>query len=322
MSSPVVSILVPCYNVSKYLEECLDSIVHQTYPHLEIICINDGSTDNTLEILKRYAERDDRISIIDKANSGYGASMNQGLDKATGDFVGIVEPDDFLELDMVAALLNEAIHKNLDISRGAYFCYTTATKSNKLSNEKFVELNKVLKPLDNPELFYQTPAIWSAIYKRSLIEENHIRFLETPGASYQDTSFAFKTRACCQRFSMVGIGLLHYRTDNDASSTNNVKKAFVICEEFNEIWRFAASNTSRYQALRYVIPYLQFNSYAWVFNRLADDLKIGFAQKWSETVKAQIAARNIRWRSFSVRRQILLFLIAHFPKRIARLSHI
>ena len=76
---PKVSILIPCYNVEKYLHQCIDSILAQTLKDIEIICINDGSTDNTLAILQSYAKRDDRIKIIDKINSGYGHSMNMGL---------------------------------------------------------------------------------------------------------------------------------------------------------------------------------------------------------------------------------------------------
>ena len=97
---PIVSILVPCYNVEAYLRECLDSIVNQTLTDIEIICINDGSTDGTLGIIKEYAAKDKRIKIIDKENEGYGKSMNRGLDAATGEYVGIVESDYLDEPDM------------------------------------------------------------------------------------------------------------------------------------------------------------------------------------------------------------------------------
>ena len=86
-----VSVLVPIYNVEEFLPECLDSLVNQTLREIEIICINDGSKDDSLKILKEYASKDKRIKIIDKKNTGYGDSMNQGLKKATGEYVGIVE---------------------------------------------------------------------------------------------------------------------------------------------------------------------------------------------------------------------------------------
>ena len=102
---PKISILVPCYNVEKYLPQCLDSIVNQTLKDIEIIVINDGSTDSTLNIIKDYASKDKRIKIIDKENEGYGKSMNRGLDVTTGEYVGIVESDDWVEPDFLETLL-------------------------------------------------------------------------------------------------------------------------------------------------------------------------------------------------------------------------
>ena len=95
---PKVSVIVPVYNVEPYLRECMDSIVRQTLKEIEIICINDGSTDGSLEILKEYADRDDRIILVDKENGGYGLAMNIGLDRASGEYIGIVEPDDYVAL--------------------------------------------------------------------------------------------------------------------------------------------------------------------------------------------------------------------------------
>jgi glycosyltransferase involved in cell wall biosynthesis len=96
---PRISIIIPIYNVNKYLRECLDSIINQTLKTIEIICVNDGSTDNSLEIIKEYIY-DNRIIIINKNNSGYGDSMNQGLNIASGEYIGIVESDDYVDIYM------------------------------------------------------------------------------------------------------------------------------------------------------------------------------------------------------------------------------
>ena len=122
---PKVSILVPCYNVEKYLKQCLDSIVNQTLKDIEIIVINDGSTDSTLNIIKSYAKQDKRIKIIDKENEGYGKSMNQGLDAATGKYIGIVESDDWADTDMFEKLVKIADENNVDVAKGNYYKYTT-----------------------------------------------------------------------------------------------------------------------------------------------------------------------------------------------------
>ena len=94
---PKISVIVPIYNVEKYLEKCLGSIINQTYKNLEIICVNDGSTDNSLEILKKYSNQDSRIIIIDKKNGGLSSARNEGLKIATGEFIGFVDSDDYIE---------------------------------------------------------------------------------------------------------------------------------------------------------------------------------------------------------------------------------
>jgi len=93
---PKVSLIVPTYNVEQYLVECMESITNQTLEDIEVICINDGSTDGSLSILQSYADKDKRIIIVDKENGGYGIGMNIGLEMATGEYIGIVEPDDFV----------------------------------------------------------------------------------------------------------------------------------------------------------------------------------------------------------------------------------
>ena len=116
MSSRVkVSVLVPIYNVEEFLPECLDSLVNQTLKDIEFICINDGSKDDSLKILKEYAKKDKRILIINKKNSGYGDSMNKGLEKAKGEYIGIVESDDFIDLDAFEKLYNIAKKNDADV---------------------------------------------------------------------------------------------------------------------------------------------------------------------------------------------------------------
>ena len=181
---PKVSVLVPVYNVERYLRECLDSIVNQTLKDIEIICINDGSTDSSLSILEEYAKNDSRIKIIDKSNSGYGISMNIGLDNATGDYVGIIESDDFADLGMFETLYNMAVENKVDLVKSDWYCYWTKNNSDIKANAISKELsNRVFSTKDEPFVLKMQPAIWSGIYKREFLKENDVRFLETPGAS-------------------------------------------------------------------------------------------------------------------------------------------
>ena len=115
-----VSIVLPIYNAEPYLRECLDSCIHQTLEDIEIICVNDGSTDNSLKIIKEYADKDIRIRYIDKPNAGYGQTMNCGMALASGEYIGIVEPDDFIKLDMYETLYKKAKSENFDIVKSDY----------------------------------------------------------------------------------------------------------------------------------------------------------------------------------------------------------
>ena len=116
--TPKVSLLVPICNVERYLRECLDSAVAQTLRDIEIICINDGSTDSSPDIIREYMERDSRVKMIDKANSGYGDSMNRGLEMARGEYVGILESDDFMFEDSLQKLVAKADAEHADVVKG------------------------------------------------------------------------------------------------------------------------------------------------------------------------------------------------------------
>lgn len=111
----MITVIIPIYNVSKYLKNCLESVINQTYKNLEIICINDGSTDNSLQILKEYKERDERIIIIDKKNAGVSAARNDGIEKASGEYLFCVDGDDYIDEDFFEKFYNNAKKNDSDL---------------------------------------------------------------------------------------------------------------------------------------------------------------------------------------------------------------
>ena len=117
--APLVSVIIPIYNAEPYLNQALESVEGQTYKNLEIICLNDGSTDNSLDIMRAHAARDERIVVIDKHNQGYGATCNRGLDESHGEWISILEPDDWIESGMYSDLLAlaQAAQDELQLSR-------------------------------------------------------------------------------------------------------------------------------------------------------------------------------------------------------------
>lgn len=273
-----VSVIIPIYNVEKYLKQCLDSVVKQTLKEIEIICVNDGSTDGSLKIIEEYARCDERIKIINKENTGYGHSMNAGLSAANGEYIGIVESDDFAEPDMFERLYKEAIEHDADVVKSNYFMYQEQSKeknhiANVLDN---LEYEKIFSPADNLKIFSTTPCIWSGIYRRDFLKENHIIFNETPGASFQDTSFAFKVWACAARVFFIKEAFLHYRTDNLNSSVKSLAKVFCVCDEYEEIENFLRKNNLLNMKFNYIVEVLKYRTYQWNYHRLSDQYKYQF----------------------------------------------
>lgn len=274
-----VSILIPIYNVEKYLHQCLDSVVNQTLKDIEIICINDGSTDHSLDIINEFASKDSRIKVIDKKNTGYGHSMNQGLKLAQGEYIGIVESDDFAELNMFETLYNKAKSFNAEIIKSNWFKKVgEITRIIKMSN---VIYEKFFSPFENYNVFLHQIAIWSAIYKRDFLLKNNIYFNETPGASYQDVSFFFKTMVCVQKIMYIEEAFLHYRMDNPNSSVKSKSKVYCIFDEIREIEKFLDTRDDIHKTYRYILETFKFKNYLFNYKRIDDKFKCEFLNRMS-----------------------------------------
>ncbi len=312
---PIISVLVPCYNVEKYLNQCIDSIINQTFTDIEIICLNDGSTDNTLNILKEYEAKDNRIIIVDKPNSGYGATMNIGLDKARGKYIAIVESDDYIEKEMFEVLHNEAESKNLDVARCLYIKRNEITGIDEVVDDHnwgAYELDKVFTPIKQKSIFFIAPSIWAMIYNREFLERNNIRFLETPGASYQDTSFNFKVLAMVEKMEVVSKVLHNYRI-NCNSSVNSAGKLFCVCDEDAEIHKYAKEH-GVYEELKEELGRRMFSSYKWNYGRLKTyKLRYTFAKKVATEIKQALKDGEITRKYFSKSKISRLRLLIHCP---------
>ena len=264
---PKVSIIVPICNVEKYLYQCLNSLISQTLKEIEIICVNDGSTDSSLSILLDVQKQDNRIIIIDKINTGYGDSVNKGIQAAKGKYIGIVESDDFASETMFELLYTTAEKYDADMVKGNYYSYyTKGTKAEFSEYLKPLPYDIILSEEERKQLIFAEPAIWCGLYKKSLLEKNAIFFLTTPGASYQDTGFAYKTAFSAEKIVLIKDAILYYRKDNINSSVKDNKKIFCICDEFVEIERFI-----RQRGLESELPvYMKakYYRYIWNLNRL------------------------------------------------------
>ena len=308
-----VSIVVPCYNVESYIDKCLKSIISQTLKEIEIICVNDGSTDSTLKRIQVYANNDSRIKIINKKNSGYGDSMNKGMAMATGEYLGIVESDDFIESTMFEKLYNVAVTHDADIVKSNFWLYWSKDERKKVY-EYFAqkECDKVIVPreYDNSSLFGRKPSIWSAIYKRDFLKKYNIDFLTTAGASYQDTSFTFKAYMYAERMVCVYDAFLYYRQDNEGSSVNNIdKKIDFIFKEYEEIASFIKKSQFDKQHLYTVYSAMFYDVCIWAYELLSPKYRYSFLKRVQPIFKKfieEIGVNNINFReSWWKRRDIV-----------------
>lgn len=236
MPSSQLSILVPVYNSGAYLEPCLHSLAAQTGEGIEFLCIDDGSSDGSEAVLDAWAAKDSRFKVIHQPNGGYGKAMNTALAAARGAWVGIVEPDDWVEPTMYEHLMELAAKTKAPVVKGSYTIERNGTSraSGKFSG---MRPGTELHPAEAPDFILGAPAIWSAIYRRDWLQANNIRFSETPGASFQDLGFSIRTWVTAalsipppaSRNYIPGICVTptpayHYREDNPNSSIRKLDK--------------------------------------------------------------------------------------------------
>lgn len=250
-----VSIIVPIYNVDKFLDKCVESIINQSYYNLEIILVDDGSPDSSGEIADRYAEKDNRIKVIHQKNSGVSSARNAGIDVATGEYICFADGDDYLMEDYVEYLLELAIKNKADIS------LTTKMFGNydlKQTRKEKIEIYSA-EDATVSILCYNIPiGVYCKMFKRSLINEK-IRFLNN---LYIGEGFNFNTTAF-QNANRIAIGnrkIYYYRRDNATSATtkfsedkwinglmaiNVIKENFIIkSKKIDRAWEFANWRTN------------------------------------------------------------------------------
>lgn len=296
--TPAVSVLTPVYNVERFLPECLDSLKRQTLKNIEFICINDGSTDGSLDILKSYAQDDPRFRIIDKPNSGYGASMNRGLQAARGEYVGIVESDDFASPDMFKKLYRFAKRHDCDLVKSNYYEHD-GSGDRKMKPFDGFRYRRVFDPAEQLAVLRVLPIIWAGLYRRSMLLGNGVRFNETPGASFQDTSFVFQTWASSRRVALLRGAFLHYRVDNAGSSVKSSSKVFEVCGEYAMSEEFIRRDPRRWETFAPTLNAMKLDTYRWNYNRISAECRKGFVDRWVEEFRKAKAEGVLRENSFS-----------------------
>lgn len=233
--NPLVTVIMPSYNVVKYIKTCMESVLAQTLPGLEILLIDAGSADGTLDVLQEYADRDGRIRLIHSERKSYGYQVNMGIRMARGEYIGIVETDDFIEPDMYEALYGAAQKNDADYVRGLGKSYREIAKGMTVERPLRCPIKDtsmfgmVLDPREHPEFVYSDRFLWLGLYKAAFAKTLHLN--ETPGAAYQDIGFMLQVHCRAQKAVYVNRYVYHYRIDNTASSAYDEKAFLFLAQE-------------------------------------------------------------------------------------------
>lgn len=234
MQRPKVSIILPVYNVAPYLKQSLDSIISQTLTDIEIICVDDGSTDESGKILDEYKEKDARIKVIHKKNAGTGAARNDGLKIATGECIGFVDPDDWILPNMYERLYNILQDKELDIVMFTPDVFNDQTQKHEgflyFQDSNFPKIldDKIFNK-DDISPFSYPMCVWNKLYRKKLFDENNIDFAE--GLDFEDHKVIFKSLFTAKRIYFIREKLYVYRhsrkgsilSDNDTRMFDHIK---------------------------------------------------------------------------------------------------
>lgn len=212
-----ISIIVPVYNVERYLNRCLDSIINQTYNNIEIILVNDGSTDNSLEICNSYREKDSRVVVINKKNGGQSSARNSGLKASTGNYIMFVDSDDKINLRCCELFIDTMLKNNSDIVIGS-------SSSNEKEIDKDLELNSIEVDLINDDILYNyfligKISVWGKLYKKSILSDIAFEYCKTS----EESEFNYRAFKRCKKFSFIKSPIYYYNQESISICRSKLK---------------------------------------------------------------------------------------------------
>ena len=275
-----VSIVIPSLNVKPYIQKCMESVVSQTLAEVEIICVDAGSTDGTLEMLKEYAVKDSRIKLIHSDKRSYGYQMNLGIKKAKGEYVAIVESDDFIDLSVCQKMYQRVENSNVDFIKGGYFEYSDmeggiSLKCIKKRPEQLSE--RIINLQENRALgMIDLTRIWAALYRRDFLVKKDIKFNETPGASFQDISFSVLVGLLAEQCIYSNDCFYYYRIDNENSSVKSEHKYHCVIDEYQYIQEELVRHNINTLYNKYLVLKQKLENYQWNYLRLSGEVREKF----------------------------------------------
>ncbi len=240
-----ISVIIPVYNIQQHLRECLDSVLGQSYPRLQVICVDDGSTDESPAILAQYAQKDNRVQVIRQQNAGPGAARNTGLEAATGEYVIFLDSDDWFEPDFLEKMVDTAVREGADVAicRAVEFDTNSGRElpSQWMMKKQYLPGKLAFAPQEMADhLFQFTYGMpWDKFYRRELLTTSGIRYPALKNS--EDLAFVYPTLLAAKRIAVVDEVLIHHRINRMASVSNSrcgqpeaPYEAFQIVKEYLE----------------------------------------------------------------------------------------
>lgn len=285
MKKPIISVIVPVYNVEEYLPKCLDSILNQTFSNIEIICVNDGSTDGSRKILEEYKKRDFRIKIVDKKNGGLSSARNAGMKVAQGEFYSFIDSDDWIDKTMLEKLYENITTLNTDISICAVHQFDETNQKIDDSNpyytlEFFDEtFNNTVFSYKETKPFIMDVCVmaWNKLYRKSLIEECQAEFPD--GLIFEDGPFFFTIFFKTDRVSIVRDFLYFYRINRKNSIIQKAGKKFLDVIDVAEIMYSKIKDLPDFEDIKYIFFRKKVEDFIYRFEHLNRKYKSVFARK-------------------------------------------
>ena len=226
-----VSVIMPIYNASDYLRPAIDSVIDQTLKEIEIICVDDGSTDSSYELIKEYQKQDSRIRIVTETNAGPALARNNGIKRARGEYISFLDADDFFEPNLLETLYNAAKEKDLDIVVSDYDIYNSKKasfeKAQPAEHEEILSENAVTSKNEHPDHIFLSVngAAWNKLFRRSFVIEKNLQFLPDVKI-YEDVYFVATAMSLAERMAKVSKILVHHRIYTNQSRAKMFRKCY------------------------------------------------------------------------------------------------
>lgn len=289
-----ISVLIAIHNSEKYLGKCLDSVCAQSLKEIEIICIDGGSADRSPEILADYQRKDPRIKIINDLNTSFGHKINVGIKQACGKYIGILDSDDCMKdnmLEKLYVIAEKYMADYVDSDYDTFFELNERMYSYDIKKYGVLDYyDRILTTEENINVLQSgsSGAIWTGIYNRCFLLENNIFMFESPGASYQDTTFRFLVNILAKSSYHVPQYLYRYRSDNSESSIKDIKKIYTISEEYEYLRRQLELRKIKDKTIWGFYYLWKYSSYYWNTFRLPGRAREEFLIKYQEDLKEDI----------------------------------